>query len=150
MLFTSTSTTPYSVATFSASFSMACSSETSTVSAQAAGEPISRDISAVRAALSASRSTATTRAPASAKANAVARPMPLPAPVTSTSCPPNRSAYRPVATVEGAGIPASRPSLAVTNSVIQALSWSGRVRGTQCLAGIVRRTSRGAHSSSPS
>ena len=69
--------------------------ETSTVSAQASGAPTSRDSSAVRAAPSASRSTATTRAPASAKAKAVARPMPLAAPVTSTSCPPNRSAYLP-------------------------------------------------------
>ena len=98
-LFTSTSTMPYSAATFSASFSMACSSLTSTVSAHAWGAPISRAISAVRAAPSVSRSTATTRAPASANAKAVARPMPLPAPVTSTSWPPNRSACLPVAFV---------------------------------------------------
>lgn len=84
-LFTRTSTTPYSAATFSASFSMACSSVTSTVSPHASGAPMSWASSAVRATLSASRSTATTRAPASAKANAVARPMPLPAPVTRTS-----------------------------------------------------------------
>ncbi len=124
---------------------MACASETSTASAQAAGAPTSRDSSAVRAAASASRSTATTRAPASAKANAVARPMPLPAPVTRTSCPAKRSAYFPFAEVS------ERPSsTAVTNSVIQSASRSGRVRGTQCCAGSVRRVSRGAHSSSPS
>ncbi len=118
---------------------MACSSETSTVSAQASGAPIRRDISAVRAALSASRSTATTRAPASANAYAVARPMPLPAPVTRTSCPPKRSAYFPVA-VTPSGRP---PSTDVTNSVIQKASRSGRERGIQCFAGSVRRVSCG-------
>lgn len=76
--------------------------------------------------------------------------MPLPAPVTSTSWPPKRSACLPVAFVRCAGTPASRSSFARTNSLIHADSWSGLVRGTQCLAGSVRRTNPGAHSSSSS
>ncbi|CAM5354973.1 hypothetical protein STANM309S_03436 [Streptomyces tanashiensis] len=126
---TRTSTTPYSLATFAASFSIACSSATSTVSPQASGAPIRRAMSAVRAAPSASRSTATTRAPASAKAKAVARPMPLAAPVTRTSWPPNRSAYAGftplfaavAATGFGAFVAAS--SSAGRNSAIQADWW---------------------------
>jgi hypothetical protein len=46
-LFTSTSTTPYSAATFAASFSMTCPSKTSAVSAQAACAPRGRHSSAV-------------------------------------------------------------------------------------------------------
>jgi hypothetical protein len=118
-LLMSTSGVPYSAATFSASFSICCSSETSTVSAQACGAPASRAMSAVRTAESASWSTAITRAPASANETAVARPMPLPAPVTSTSCPENLSACLP----PGTGSPAGRPdSWLVTNSPTHAES----------------------------
>lgn len=110
---------------------------------------MSRAISAVLAAPSASRSTATTRAPASANAKAVARPMPPAAPVTRTSRPPNLSAYAPVGAVSCIGRPSSSAaSLAATNSLIQEASWSGLVRGTQCLPSRVRRTNCGAHSSS--
>lgn len=74
--------------------------------------------------------------------------MPLAAPVTRTSCPPNRSAYSgrtPLFTDTAPcfGAPAAGSSWARTNSAIQEDSWSGRVRGTQCLAGRVRRVSCG-------
>ncbi|CAM5638524.1 hypothetical protein SCALM49S_04745 [Streptomyces californicus] len=106
---------------------IAASSLTSTASPQAAGAPISRAISAVRAAPSASRSTATIP-PASANANAVARPIPEAAPVTRTSRPPKRCAYGPCGT--GCWGTPSPPtdSFASTKSLIHEDSWSGRVR----------------------
>lgn len=63
--------------------------------------------------------------------------------------PPNLSAYAPVGAVSCNGRPSSSAaSLAATNSLIQEASWSGLVRGTQCLPSRVRRTNCGAHSSS--
>lgn len=95
--------------------------------------------------------------------------MPEAAPVTRTNSPPKRSAWAPGA-ADGTAEPSapseptdpfappdSKPpdstlpdSTLSANSQIQEASWSGLVRGTQCFAGSVRRTNRGAQVSSSS